>query len=146
MIKPSMRNTNISKDVPGPKLLRSYDQENDMKEMKDGMGGDLFHDDHPTNTISKHPLSELHYGDHESPLSASGLQGVVETSPMGSDHPDHKPVIAKGMTKDQAHHGGAGGPVKADSKSVKEVSPRNPKGAGRSVAKELMYSAKRKAE
>lgn len=110
MIKPKDRDMNRSRDVAGPKLERSYDQETTMKDkmMKDDVKGDVFHDSAPTGTIEKTPLESLHEGDVEVPLTATGRQKVVITVPMGQDHADHTPVTSKGPTKDQSHHGGEG--------------------------------------
>jgi len=92
----------------GARLKRPYDQEMTMKDKM--MDSDVFADSAPTGTLEKLPLADLHHGDHEVPLSASGLQHVVVPSPMGQDHPDHVPMTSKGSTKDQAHHGeGKGG-------------------------------------
>lgn len=103
MIKPKDRDMNRSRDVAGPKLKRSYDQEVTMKDKS--MSSSLYHDDAPTGMISKHPLSELHQGDQEVPLAALGMQEVVVSAAMGSDQPDYTPVTAKGATKDQSHSG-----------------------------------------
>ena len=81
-----------------------------------GMG-----DTAPTGTLSKHPLSELHQGEEEAPLLALGKQEYKVSSPMGKEMADHVPALAKG---------GGGS--------------RMPKGAGRSIAKELEYKAKKK--
>ena len=149
MIKPYPRDMNRSRDVAGPKLLRSKDQENTMADDKTfgGDHGNLFHDDHPTGTLSKHPLSELHQGHHEVPLAASGEQGVVVSSDMGSDHPDYVPTLAKGSTRDQAHSGSgkASGGYSEESKSAphSESGGREKKGMGRSIAKEMGYKAKK---
>lgn len=103
MITAKNRDMNRSRDVAGPQLERSYaDKETPMK--KD-MSSDLFHDDAPTGMISKHELSELHYGEYEVPLAAAGMQQVVVEAAMGQDHPDYTPVLAKGPTKDQSHFG-----------------------------------------
>lgn len=107
MIKPKDRDMNRSKDVEGPKLLRSYDQEVTMKDKM--MSSDLYHDDAPTGSIEKYSLSDLHQGDHEAPLTALGMEEVVVSAPMGEDKPDYKPVTAKGAVKDQQHGGSKGG-------------------------------------
>jgi hypothetical protein len=141
MITPKDRDMNRSRDVKGPELKRPFDQETTMKDKS--MGGGLFHDDAPTGTLSKHPLSELHHGDHETPLTATGEQLLVDPSPMGSDHPDHVPTLAKGSIKDEQHHGAGKTPYKETGQSVGKGS-RMPKGAGRSIAKEMEYKAKKK--
>lgn len=82
--------------------------------------------------LEKHNLADLHHGDHEGPLSALGLQKVVESHPMGSDSPDHKPNLNKGALKEQARSGGHG------------MRESMPKGMGRSVAKKMEYAEKEK--
>ena len=107
----------------------------------------LFHDDHPTGTISKHNLADLHFGDHEGPLSAAGQQEVVVPSQMGRDFPDHKPMLAKGGVKDEQLLGKDSASYPKMSKSMGSGaagSERAPKGAGRSIAKEVAYSAKKR--
>lgn len=118
MIKPKARDMNRSRDVAGPELKRPYDKET----------APMGNADDSKGTLQKFSLSDLHQGDHRSPLSALGGQSVVESSPMGSDAPDHKPVLAKGGLKDQSKGGGM----------------REPKGLGRSVAKKMEYAAKAK--
>lgn len=86
------KDTNRSKDVEGPKLERPEDKELKMKDSDYKEGGPL----------SKFSLADLHDGDHHSPLTALGKQKVLEVHPMGSDMPDHKPVLAKGSLKDQS--------------------------------------------
>jgi hypothetical protein len=135
MITPKDRDMNRSRDVKGPELERSYDEE---KTNMKGMKTDLMHDDHPTGTIEKTPLSDLHFGDEERPLVATGQQQVVVSHPMGSDMPDHVPSLAKGSDR-----AGSAGHAEL-SKSSGGTGTRNPKGMGRSVAKELEYAEKRK--
>ena len=86
--------------------------------MKDKqMKGNLFHDDAPTGSIEKFSLSDLHFGDHEVPLSALGEQDVVVPSDMGRDHQvDHGP-IHKGSTVDEQHYGKKGQGYSENSKS-----------------------------
>lgn len=125
MISPKQRDMNRSRDVEGPELKRPYSQENEMKQDKGG----LFHDSAPTGTLEKLSLSELHDGDHMKPLTALGAQATKVSTGMGEDHPDHTPSTQKGG-------GGAG-----------KIHPgENMKGMGRSVAKEMMYAAKKRAK
>jgi hypothetical protein len=139
MIEPKTRKMNHSRDVAGPKLLRS-NEETSMNEKG------LFHDDHPTGTIEKHNLADLHQGDHEGPLSATGLQDVVVPSEMGRDFADHQPTLHKGGIKDQSHFGEGGSSYDKESKSMGSgtMGARAPKGAGRSIAKDLVYNAKKR--
>lgn len=122
MITPKNIDMNRSRDVKGPELKRP---QGDDPMMKEG----LFHDSHPTGTLNKEPLQDLHDGQHKGPLSALGEQKVVVSHPMGSDSPDHQPKIAKG------------GGLHDQSKGMRESMP---KGMGRSVAKEMEYAEKKK--
>jgi hypothetical protein len=141
MITPKNRDMNRSRDVEGPTLKRSYDQEH--KEMKDKS---LFHDSAPTGVIEKHSLADLHHGDHEAPLTALGEQHVVVKSPMGQDHPDHLPMTSKGSTKDQSHHGHKSTEYVTHSKSAPKTGRESsPKGMGRSAAGKAMGAMKSKA-
>lgn len=116
MISPIEKDMNRSRDVAGPELKRPFEGEYKMKDMG-------IHGSNPTGTISKHPLSELHHGDQESPLKALGMQAVVESHPMGRDMASHVPVVSKGS-------------------SLRE---NYPKGMGRSIAKKMQYAEKKKA-
>jgi hypothetical protein len=121
MIKPKDRDLNRSRDVEGPKLLRSKSGEtNKMGEEKNVFG------QHPTGTLSKHSLSELHDGEQEKPLVVTGGQKVVESSPMGQDSSESTPVTRKGKAPRE------------------EMGSRAPKGGGRSIAKDMMYAEKKK--
>lgn len=137
MITPKNRDMNRSRDVEGPKLERSYDKETNVKDSAMKSGSSFGEQ---TGTISKHSLSELHHGDHETPLTALGQQSVVESHSMGSDSPDHVPTLHKGGIKDQSHFGGGKAGYSEVSKSLGKDSPR---GMGRSIAKKAMYSEKK---
>lgn len=74
MIEPKKHDSNRSKDVPGPLLEREPEME--MK-MENDMGS--F-----TGVIEKLSLKELHEGNEETPLVATGKQEVIVKMKMGS--------------------------------------------------------------
>lgn len=74
MISAKSIDTNRSRDVEGPELIRPKDE--DLKMSDNYMG------DH-TGMLSKHPLSSLTEGHIEKPLQALGAQEVVVKHPMG---------------------------------------------------------------
>lgn len=129
MIKNLPRDMNRSRDVKGPELKRPNDKEIEMS--KDGLG-----DYADTGVLSKHPLSELHSGEHEGPLKASGMQSVKVDSAMGEDHASSLPSVRKGGGL-QGH-----GPILGSDGGGKGM--REAKGMGRSAGKKLGYAAKEK--
>lgn len=76
---------NRSKDVPGPLLKRPFDMEIEKMEDKGSDKG----------IISQFSLADLHMGNVEKPLSASGKQEVVVSMPMGSKQAVSAPKIKK---------------------------------------------------
>lgn len=128
MIKNLPRDMNRSRDVEGPELKRPHDKEIEMS--KEGL-----EDYADTGVLSKHPLSELHQGEHEAPLKAAGMQHVKVDSAMGEDHSHSLPSVRKG--------GGLSGHGPALSQGGGK-GMREAKGMGRSAGKKSEYAAKAK--
>lgn len=77
-----MRDMNRSKDVPGPKLERPYEGEEEMKDYKDYPGEDL----NKFGKLEEMKLSTLHCGNIKEPLKGLGEQVVKEVAEMGQNH------------------------------------------------------------
>jgi hypothetical protein len=79
---------NRSRDVAGPILKRPYDVELQMANKT--MGED-------TQTIEQFSLSDLHDGNIEKPVAATGMQHVKVDMAMGKDMAGNEPKLAQGM-------------------------------------------------